>query len=396
MIYRLNNINRLLDKGQSLLIIGPRGSGKSFFIRNLKNKPTIQIDLLLNSNYRKYRDNPSLLYSEIQLLLESNKNLTVFIDEIQRVTELLNEVHKLIEDFKPKLNFILTGSSARKLKRSEANLLAGRAILIEFFPLSHDEIDFNLNLSKLLQWGTLPEIFLEDDPELKFLKLDTYVNTYLAEEIRIESQLRNIDGFGKFLEVAAQLNGQVVNKTKIAKIAGISDGSVATYYEILEETLIANKIPAWEHSKVKQLIKSAKYYFFDNGVLNALAGRLRDNLRESSYEYGKLFENLVINEIIRYNKKNKLGANLFHYRTNNGQEIDLIIQKNAFSSPIAIEIKSSHSPENEKKLTALKSFKQEFKDAKLFVLSKKELPHRSDGIRYENFVDGINKIFEEL
>lgn len=398
-IERCNKISKLVNGKQSVLILGPRGSGKSYYIRSLLKSlkiKSIEIDLLLNQNLIRYKNNPSILYSEISKQISILDQLIVFIDEIQRLPEILNEVHKLIEEYKPRLQFILTGSSARKLKRSGSNLLAGRAILVDFFPFTHQEVNFNQNLFEILRWGTMPELYLETDAEIKTLRLDSYVKTYLAEEIRLESEIRNIEGFNRFLDVVAQLNSTPVNMSKIAKAANISQGSVSSYFDILVETLIVYRIPGWTNSIVKQLTAANKYYFFDNGVLNYLQGYTSIPIQPSSNRFGSLFENLVVCEIIRYSRLNNIQLNIFHYRTNSGQEIDLILQKHAFARPVAIEIKSILNPEMKGKYSALESFKSENPTAELFVISRNELSFRQGDITFVNFINGLEEIFHKV
>jgi predicted AAA+ superfamily ATPase len=232
------------------------------------------------------------------------------IDEIQRIPALLNEVQRCIEAFKPNIVFILTGSSARKLKKEDANLLAGRAIKQDFLALSSDEIDFSTDLDAIMLWGTLPEVIQSTDAEFTKHYLNSYVGTYLEEEIKKESEIRNLPGFRRFLDVAASENGRNINYTKIAKSAGISPNTVKDYYTILTDTLLAYELPAWFYSKRKQLQHSSRYYFFDNGIVTALTGHLSTELKPSTYLYGTLFESMVVTELIRRKRRqvNSLGG----------------------------------------------------------------------------------------
>lgn len=345
MVQRINTIKEVLKKKKSVLVLGPRGSGKTYFVNHLLESFTnkLKIDLLDGALYRRYLTKPEQLSKDIQYQLNHDV-LYVFIDEVQTVPQLLNEVHRVIELYKEKCVFILTGSSARKLKRHNTNLLAGRALFFPFYPFNSSEIDTEKHFSKILQFGTLPEVFLENDIDLIKKYLLTYCHVYLKEEILQESVVRNIEGFSRFLELAAVENGMPVNFSKIAKQVGLSTNTVKGHYQIIEDSFLVTRIPAWTYSIKKQLQQSAKYYFFDNGVVNALTGELSTELRESTFRYGRLFENFVINEIIRYNTIHELNYRLYHYRTNHGVEIDLILQKNIRSDPVAVEVKSGSNP----------------------------------------------------
>ncbi len=211
-------IRDFLAKGSSLLVFGPRGTGKTYFLtRELKQLPrTRVIDLLDKTAFRRFLQNPALLFQEIESELQEQDEtpLVVMIDEIQLLPDLLDEVQRTIENFKPRVSFVLTGSSARKLKRQDANLLAGRALRRDFFPLGMDEIDFADELPRILQWGTLPQAWTTDDQDIRKAYLDTYVGTYLEEEVQKEAQVRNLTGFSRFLELAAAENGQCINYSK--------------------------------------------------------------------------------------------------------------------------------------------------------------------------------------
>ena len=395
MIKRINRIEKFLKSKKSLLILGPRGSGKTYYINSLLNsmkQDFFCIDLLETDTYRKYLLSPYLLRKEIEFKMQSIKILYVFIDEIQKVPDLFSEVHKLIEIYKKRCIFILTVSSARKLKSKEVDLLSGRALYMPFFPFTIQEVDFNLHLLKILQFGTLPDAFLEQDNEIIIEYLKTYTHLYLKEEILQESLLRNIEGFGRFLELAAFTNGSPVNYTKISKQVGLNDRTIKEYFQILEDTLLIKRIPAWTYSIKKQIQKSAKYYFFDNGLINALRGELKTELRESSYRFGHLFENMVINEIIKYNIMNNYDYNIFHYRTNHNIEIDLIIQQNIHTNPIAIEIKSSTFPDY-KDVKNLFDIKADYPDARLVCFCRCKEAYQDKGISFLPFDKGIVEIF---
>lgn len=389
-------INKILEKEHSLLVLGPRGSGKTFYLSTLIEKLERKrvINLLDTDQYRKYLTDPALLFKEIKKELEKQNSVLfyVLIDEIQLLPSLMAEAHRVIDSYKGKIVFILTGSSARKLKRNDTDLLASRAISTKFFPLHSSEINFKENLSKILRFGSLPEIYTVDDEWLMSQKLKTYVGTYLNEEIKKETDVRNIEGFSLFLEYASAMNGEPVNFSKIAKAANISSPTAKEYFSILVDTLIATEVPAWTHSVKERLQKSSKYYFFDNGVLNALSNETSSQPSESSYAYGRLFENLVINEILRQNYLSQADLKPYYYRTTHGTEIDLILQKNPFTPPIAIEIKSSTKPETTDVSTLIR-FKQNYPDAQCYVFCRTETAYKDTGINFVNFIDGLNEVF---
>jgi len=397
MLQRSSSVAELIDKKQSLLLLGQRGTGKTWYVSSLlKNlEHTLSIDLLNSNDRARYHQSPARLQQDVKSLLEKKDFLYVFIDEIQKVPDLLNEVHSILESLPGRCLFILTGSSARKLKRADANLMAGRALLVQFHGLSVNEIDFKLHLPKLLQFGTLPRAFTESDTELIIRYLQSYTQTYLQQEIMAEAISRSLDEFSRFLELAAFENARPVNFLKISRQCGLSDKTVKAYFQVLEDTLVVTRIPAWTASIRKQLQKAPKYYIFDNGVLNSLTGELRTELKESSYRYGKLFENLVVNEIIRLNQDISNQHRLYHYRTNTGSEIDLIIQKTLMSVPAAIEIKSSIKPGN-RDFDVLNDFSSEYPKAKCFLICNTEREYREGNVKVLPFPDGLTQVFETL
>jgi predicted AAA+ superfamily ATPase len=374
------------------LILGPRGIGKSYYINHFLESvdAKIVINLLESDAYSRFLKDPGMLAKIVAYQLESENRLMVFIDEVQKVPALLDEVHRLIEIYGRSVVFVLTGSSARKLRRSHANLLAGRAVYIPFFPFNSLEIDLVKNFERVMQYGSLPKPFLEDDVDLIENYLRTYAHMYLKEEIQQESLTRNIGQFSRFMEFAAFENGNPINYSKIARQLGVSLKTVQGHYQILEDTLIVTKIPAWTFSIRKQMIQMPKYYFFDNGILNSLTGELKTELKESSYRFGRLFENMVVNEIIRCNELMELNYNIYHYRTNHGSEIDLVLQQSLKSPPIAVEIKSTANPETVN-LKPLLSFKDEFPDAECYVLCRVPFPFKDGEVAFLPFRDGIGE-----
>lgn len=314
----------------SIFLFGPRGTGKSTWIKqNFFSAP--YYDLLQTSEVLRLSKNPSLLYDELAGLPQ---NSWVIIDEVQKVPPLLDEVQRLIED--KKLRFILSGSSARKLKRGGANLLAGRAIQVHMFPLVSGEMEFDIKIPDVFSTGALPLAITGLDP-ISYLK--TYVETYLQEEIRAEALTRNIGNFARFLETAARQNGQITNISNIAREAMINRLTVQGYFDILIDTLIGFWLPAWKLKPANKQIRHPKFYFFDQGVVRALSGRLPyPPLPE---ELGFLMETFIINELRAYLAYRQLYYPLFYWSSRDGVELDILCEtKDGF---IAIEIKSKET-----------------------------------------------------
>jgi len=393
---RKSNISEYLKQKQSVLVLGPRGTGKTWYLNQLLDEfnRKLKIDLLSDEEYLRYASRPDDLYREIGFKLKTEPDLVVFIDEIQRLPVLLNEVQRLMSDFPGRCQFVLTGSSARKLRKSQANLLAGRALYTQFFPLNGSEIPFADELPRALQFGTLPAAWLAPSSEIASSYLRTYTQVYLKEEIIHEAVSRNIQVFSRFLDLAAAANGQPVNYLGIARQTGTSDKTIRSHYQILEDTLLAACIPAWSASIRTRLQRSPKYYFFDTGLLNALTGELRSELREGTYRFGRLFESLVVNEIIRYNVLHGLGWSISHYRTQSGSEIDLILQRTHSSPPVAVEIKSSARPVIAE-LRALRDLGAEISGARLVVICRCRSPWEEGGIEFLPFPEGLSEVFRE-
>jgi predicted AAA+ superfamily ATPase len=391
-----NIIIKFLRAQKSVLVLGPRGSGKTSYLGELvRGLPgeLLSIDLLRKSSFDRYLRQPEILSQEVESALSTSQQLTVFIDEIQKLPFLLDEIHRLIELHKPNVTFLLTGSSARKLKRENANLLAGRALSVEFFPLGIDEFDFESSEARVLEYGTLPEVFFQDDQILRREFLRTYVGTYLDEEINREADVRNLPAFAQFLELVAVDNGMPVNYRKISRAVGIADVTVKDYYEVLVDTLIAYRIPAWIHSIRGQLTKAPKFYLFDNGIINALTSEFSAELRPSTNRFGKLFENFVVTQIVQQLSKARSDLKLYHYREQGGREIDLVLQKNPYSPPIAIEIKSGTAPTIDT-VKQLLDFKQDYPDATCLVICRTQQPYVAHGIQFCSLRDAIKQLVE--
>ncbi len=312
----------------SAFLLGPRGTGKSTWIKH-HFPNAITYDLLNTSEVIRFSRQPSLLYDEtIHLPPET----TVVIDEIQKVPSLLNEVHRIIEE--KNLFFILSGSSARKLRKSSVNLLAGRAITFYFFPFVSKEVGFDFDIKKQITYGMLPLSFLSEKP-MRFLK--TYAETYLKEEIKEEALTRNIGNFARFLEIVARQNGQVTNVSSISRDAMVARQTVQGYFEILIDTLTGFWLHPWKLKRTTKQVAHPKFYFFDPGVVRALSGRIAYPVLHE--ELGSLFETFIINELRAYLHYNDKEYPLYYWRSHGGNEVDIFLEKaNGF---LAIEIKSA-------------------------------------------------------
>ncbi len=257
--------------------------------------------------------------------------LPVIVDEIQKVPALLNEVHRIIEE--KKIRFILSGSSARKLRESGVNLLAGRAYTYNLFPLVSKEVGFELDLEKQITFGMLPGSFLSANPK-KYLQ--AYAETYLKDEIREEALTRNFGNFARFLEIAARQNGQLANTTAIARDAEVARQTAQGYFDILIDTLIGFWLEPWKLKRSTKQVSHPKFYFFDSGVVRALSGRLP--YPTTPEESGPLFECFIINEIRAYLHYKELDYPLHFWRSQGGVEVDILLETSM--GYVAIELKN--------------------------------------------------------
>jgi predicted AAA+ superfamily ATPase len=324
LIQRTLDLKNLLSK-KSFFLFGPRATGKSTLIKQVLSESSMIIDLLNSRLYLRLLDSPHDLESIID---SGNKGQVIVIDEIQRIPELLNEVHRLIED--KKLTFLLTGSSARKIRRGKANLLAGRVWEARLFPLTWKEIhDFDLN--RYLRYGGLPPVYLSKYPEEE---LDAYANTYLKEEIMAEGLIRKLPPFSRFLRSMALANGEMINFTKIANDCQVPPSTVTEYVGLLEDTLVGFLLPAWTESKRRKAISTGKFYFFDPGVTHTLSGT--EVLDRNSHLYGKAFEQFIGMEIRAYLSYKRKKIQLSYWRSVHGYEVDFLM-----GTKTAVEVKAS-------------------------------------------------------
>ena len=335
MIKRLINI----PPHQSFFLFGARQTGKTTLVSELfrgRGERVRFISLAEEDKYFTYLKDPSQLRRELELALQKNTLDEVCIDEIQRVPALLNEVQSLIDRFS--CRFILTGSSARKLKRGGANLLGGRALIRELFPLTAVELGADFDIEKALRFGTLPRVCQAESDDVRRDLLDAYARLYLREEIQAEGLVRNLPAFSRFLDVAAQHSGELLNYAAIGNDVGLPGRTTQSYFELLEETLIAIRLPPFERSVRRRLRKHDKIYFFDTGVLNALQQTISS--ASAPLLRGRLFEHLIILETRRLLSYTRAEVTACFWRTKDHDEVDLVLTRSG--DPImACEIKSS-------------------------------------------------------
>ena len=300
---------------RSVFLFGPRGTGKTTWIRDRFPDAAIY-DLLDTGEALRLSKDPGALYRELAGL---PAGAWAVVDEVQRVPELLNEVHRLIES--RRLRFVLSGSSARKLRRRGVNLLAGRAVTTTMFPLVSAEVDFELDLDRAFSQGTLPMALAGGSPR-DYLR--TYAQTYLAQEVQAEALTRNVGAFARFLEIAARQNAQATNAASIARDAGIDRRTVQSHFAILVDTLIGSWLPAWKLKSATRQVQQSKFYFFDCGVVRALSGRLP--YPPTPEELGPLVETFVVNELRAYLSYSGRHYPLHYWRSYDGAEVDALCE----------------------------------------------------------------------
>lgn len=370
---RLLDLKNLLNK-KSFFLFGPRATGKSTIINQQIADSAGIIDLLDSRLFLRLSGAPHDLEDIINAL---DKDIIV-IDEIQRIPELLNEVHRLIEN--RKIRFLLTGSSARKLRRGQANLLAGRVWEARLFPLTRKEIP-DFDLEKYLRYGGLPAIWLSEYPEEE---LDAYVNTYLKEEIMAEGLIRNLPPFARFLKSMSLANGEIINFTKLGNDCQVAASTTREYISLLEDTLVGFLLPAWTESKKRKAIKSGKFYFFDPGITHTLSGT--QAIDRNSDLYGKSFEQFIGMELRAYLNYNRIKLPLSFWRSTHGKEVDFLV-----GDKIAIEVKASRHVTN-KDYEGLKALSEENVFSDFSLVSHDRIQTKKDNINsiyWEDFLDRL-------
>jgi uncharacterized protein len=370
----------------SFFLFGARGTGKTHLLKERYADTSWYIDLLNPEEARKYLLQPTLLVQE--LAARKPKPEWIIIDEVQKAPGLLDLVHQRIETDKQK--FILCGSSARKLKRGAANLLAGRAFVYNLYPLTAKEIGGQFSLHEALQWGTLPKLleYTNSDDKKEFLR--AYANTYLKEEILQEQIIRNLEPFQRFLPIAAQMAGKVINYSNIALDAGTSVPTIQSYFQILEDTLLGFTLPQFHESIRKRQRSNPKFYFFDSGIQRALSDELNVSINPRTFQYGHFFEHFVINEINRLQSYYRKDYRLSYILTAAGVEIDLIIERPGLKRA-AIEIKST-TQVRKGDLRGLLSLGRDIPHCDLYCFSLDPIPKVIEGIHCLPWYAGLEEL----
>ena len=371
----------------SFFLFGPRQVGKSTLL--YKEKPHLIIDLLDPELQLSYNKNPNLLRQQIDDL-SPNFKAKILIDEIQRVPKLLDIVHALMEQ-RPNLQFILCGSSARKLRHGASNLLGGRALFRTMHPLTLDELSDDFNLQLILAYGSLPKIYsILKQKKIKEAQdfLRAYAITYLGEEIKAEALVRNLEGFQNFLDIAVAQYAEQINFSAVSRDCQVALSTVREYYSILEDTLIGFFLYPYLKSQRKRMSHQPKFYFFDNGVTRALLGTLQDPPNTS--EQGRLFEQWILQEIIRLNEYHQKDWRLSFWRTSHGAEVDLLISRGT-KLLYAIECKFSNQPSSSD-LSGLRSFHENHAEVPCYIVAPVNQSFRLSFAR----VLPPKKLFKEL
>ncbi|MDR0829718.1 MAG: DUF4143 domain-containing protein [Prevotellaceae bacterium] len=348
---------------ESVFFWGARQTGKSTLLKE-QFPNALWFDLLLSSDYKRLLDNNGLIREMISV---DETIKTVVIDEIQRLPELLNEIHWLIVN--KNIRFILSGSSPRKILHSGANLLGGRALRYELYPLVSAEIP-NFDLLKAINNGLLPKHY---DAANAQKMLSAYIGSYLKDEIAAEAKLRNIDVFSRFLQIAAITNGEIVNYTNIAAESGVSMPTIKGYFQILEDTLLGRYLPSYQHRPKRRVVAAPKFYMFDIGIVNSLLKR--GKIEFGTELFGKAFEHFIYQEIYAHSRYSGLEYAISYWRTSSGFEIDFVLGENE----VAIEVKSAVEVQS-RHLKGLKAFAEEYSAKKLIVVSNDPYPRQVGSI----------------
>lgn len=364
---------KAISSKKSIFLFGPRSTGKSRLLKN--DFPQSQYLNLLDSElFLSLSQQPKLLESYIV----KKKSGPLIIDEVQRIPDLLNEVHRLIEENGQK--FILTGSSARKLKRGQANLLAGRAWTAHLFPLTWAELK-KFDLERHLFFGGLPNVALSDEPTEE---MKAYVDTYLREEIQAEGLIRKIPDFNRFLRTAALSSTQILNFEKIARDAQAKPSTVKSYFEILEDTLIGFQVPAWSNGKLRRAIRTPKFFMFDCGVMRQLSGI--KSLDPASDLFGRAFEQFIAQELRAAISYSRNEHQLSYWRSAHGHEVDFVID-----DEVAVEVKATTRP-NSDDIKGLQAIQEEGHFKRRLLVCRTSKPQTIQGIEilpYAVFLDRL-------
>jgi len=342
----------------SFFIFGPRGTGKSTWLKQ-RFPEAYLINLLDHSDYLRHLGDPTLLRKVVEGSLQTQRHF--IIDEIQKVPEMLNTIHSLIEDYKDhNLQFIMTGSSARKLRRSGVNLLAGRALLTHFHPFMAAELGELFKIETALEYGLIPLVVGADDPQST---LNAYLGLYLREEVQAESLVRNLGSFSRFLEIMSFSHGSIINLNNIARECQITRKVAENYLSILKDLLIAETLPVFTKRAQRETTAHEKFYYFDVGVYNV--ARPKGPLDRPEEIYGIALEGLVFQHLRAWRDYSKSRYSIYYWRTKSGSEVDFVVYGN--NCFYAIEVKNNKNIYTQD-LRHLKTFCADYPEAKPLVL----------------------------
>lgn len=376
-----------LSRDYSFFLFGARGVGKTTLLhQQFKEEQTLWLDLLNPELEAIFMRDPGELTARVLGMHASQTH--VVIDEIQKVPKLLDVVHQLL--FEKRKHFILTGSSARKLKQGAANLLAGRAFVYALFPFCVTEMGATFSLEDALQFGLLPQAALMHSTQDKMRYLQAYVHIYLKEEVYAEQLVRNLAPFRRFLEVAAQMNGKIINYHRIAVDTGVDDKTVKNYYSILEDTLIGFSLEPFHHSFRKRLAQKPKFYFIDLGVARSLSRTLSATASPGTSFYGDLFESFVITEIYKLCQYAYSEYRLSFIRTKDDVEVDLVVERPG-QKCLLIEIKSA-AHVDASMLQPVIQMRQEL-EGEAVCLSQDPVTKQFEGVLALHWLEGLKQFF---
>lgn len=370
-------ILRFDDAGDdSLFLWGARQVGKSTLVKTLFPDAVVY-DLLKSDEFERLTRRPALLREELDT---RGPGTVVIVDEVQKIPQLLDEIHWLIEN--RGIRFILCGSSARKLKRVGTNLLGGRALTYTLHPLVSAEIP-DFDLIRAVNNGMIPRHYMIANPKKR---LQSYIGTYLKEEIQDEAVVRQLSSFNRFLEIAAQTDGEIVNYTNIASDCGVSAPTVKEYFTILQQTLIGRMVPSFSQSKKRRAVAAPRFYYFDIGIVNYLLHR--SALEPGSADFGHAFEHFIIQEIAAWLDYNDCPDALSYWRTAGGYEVDAILGE----AKVAIEIKSTDEVQS-RHTKGLKAFLEDFPEARPIIVSRDRHPRTLNGIEILPVLDFLRMLW---
>jgi predicted AAA+ superfamily ATPase len=374
---------------QSCFLFGPRQTGKTTLLSAISaHRPRFDVTLLDTETLLAYSREPGRFRREVEHWVKRHPGGIVVVDEIQKLPSLLDEIQFLLDSLRGRVTFVMTGSSARKLRRTSANLLGGRAWPYTLFPLTIRELGRDFDLGSVLRFGSLPPVI--GRPEgfcRRFLK--AYAQTYLKEEILQEALVRNVPAFSRFLELAADQSGGLVNYSTFAAETGVASKTIREYYQVLEDTLVAFAVPPYTRSARKRLTRHPIYHLFDLGVCNALAGRLAAQPTRGTSAYGRLFEQFIVLELKRLLTYRELDWPMYYWRTAHGAEVDVVLETDG--GVWAIEIKSGATI-RPTELSGLRSFRGDHPDARLVCVADIDRPFNVGDIEclpWRSFFDQV-------